>query len=840
MLVPFIPVLLGREDYRGPAKPSGRLPVSLPDGMSPFGRDLRFAARTLRKSPAFTVVALATLALGIGATTSVFSVVDAVLLRPLPYGRPDRLVAVYQTLPSRGVSSNGASYPNYADWESQARSFERLGAIRMHDFTLTGRGEPALVVAGTVTANVFALLESTPLLGRTFVDSDDAPGAPPVAILTEKLWRERFGADPAALGQTIRLDERLFTVVGVMPSVFKTPPSVPLAELWTPLSQDPVFEDLRQKRGGHYLTIVGRLKDGVTAAGAQAELATIAGGLARRYPKENEGWGVRIAPLAESFVGGVRTALAVLLGAVGLVFLIACANVANLLLARASARSREVAIRTALGAGRATLVRQFLTECLLLGLVGGGLGVAVAVAATGALRRGLPSDLPRVGEIAVDLPVLGFSLAASLAAVLLFGLAPSLHASRSGLSSALREGSPASGESGGRKRLRHGLVAAETALSFVLLVGAGLLARSFARLQDVPLGFDPSHVLTAGMSLPRTQYSKPEQWRGFYSALVERLRSEPGVESVAASLPLPLYGGGLNFAFKIDGRSETTGADLTANYTAATPAYFRVLGIPLRRGRVPDDRDSADAPPVCVVSETFARQYFPGEDPIGRRLSFGFRDPVSREIVGIVADVRRDGLGSESRPEMYVPFAQEPWWAAYAVVRTKGDPGRLSAALRNAVGSLDPSLPVESIEPMTNMVSESVAQPRFRTTLLAMFGAAALALAAIGIYGVISYNVGRRTREVGIRMALGARRGDVFRLVVAEGLALVGVGLAAGLAGALMLTRYLESLLFRVGRLDLATYVGVAATLVAAGALACWLPARRAMRVDPMTALRSE
>jgi putative ABC transport system permease protein len=812
----------------------------LDGGMRNLILDIRLATRVLRRSPGFTAVALATIALGIGANTAIFSVVNAVLLRPLPYVRPERLVAVYQTRASQGISSNGVSYLNYSDWTARARSFEALGAIRMHDFTLTGRGEPVLVAAGTVTSNVFGLLGSDALAGRGLLPSDDAPNAPPVAVLTEKLWRERFGGETAAVGKTVFLDQRPFTIVGIMHAVFKTPPNFPPAELWTPLPKDPVFEDLRLRRGGHYLTIVGRLKDGVPLARAGAELSTIAQELARQYPKENEGWGVRLVPLSESLTARVRTALLLLLGAVGLVFLIACGNVANLLLARSSARAREVAIRTALGAGRAKLVRQFLTECLLLGLIGGALGLALAFAATGALRAWLPADLPRIGEVRIDGGVLRFSLFASLAAVVVFGLAPALQASGLKISDALREGSAGTGESGGKKRLRNLLVVAETALSFVLLVGAGLLAKSFARLQNVPLGFDPSHVLTAGMSLPRTQYSKPEQWLGFYTTLIERLQTEPGVESVAASLPLPLYGGGLNFGFQIEGRAETTGSDLTANYTALTPSYFRVLKIRLLQGRLFMDHDAAQSPKVCVISQTFAKRHFPGENPVGRRLVFGFKESAPHEIVGVVADVRRDGLGIVSRPEMYVPFVQEPWWASYVVIRTAGDPMGLAAILRKEVRALDPTLPIVGVQPMTQVVTESVAEPRFRSTLLGLFGGLALLLAVIGTYGVISYNIGRRKREVGIRLALGAERGDILRLVLGEGLALTGAGLAAGAAGAVVLTRYLTSLLFDVGRLDPATYAAVALTLVGAGLLASWLPARRATRVDPVIALRAE
>jgi predicted permease len=809
--------------------------------MGRFVQDLRFAARTLRKSPGFTAVCLATLALGIGATTAIFSVVNAVLLAPLPFGQPDRLVRVYQTLPAQGVFTNGASYLNFSDWARETKSFDGLAAIRLHDYTLTGQGEPVLAVAGTVTSDVFRVLGAHPILGRALVAGDDAPGAAPVAVLGERLWREKFGADASIVGKTIRLDERLFGVVGVLPSSYATPPNNPPAELWTPLAQDPVFADLRQKRGGHYLTVVGRLGRGVSIRQAESELATIQSALARQFPKENEGWGVRLVPLAESLVSGVRTALLVLLGAVGLVFLIACANVANLLLTRASARSREIAIRTALGAGRGRLLSQFLTECLVLGLTGGALGLALAYAAMGALRRWLPSSLPRGGDIAVDGRVLLFSLVVSLVSAAIFGLTPALTASGERLSDALREGSLGAGESGGKKRLRHLLVVGETALSFMLLVGAGLLGRSFLRLQSVRLGFDPMHVLTAGMSLPRNQYSKSAEWLTFYSTLVERIAAQPGVESAAASLPLPLYGGGLNFTFQIEGRApEREGNDASANYTSATPAYFRVLGIPLRQGRLFTVSDDGAAPRVCAISEAFTARYFPGESPLGRRLVFGFAEPVAREIVGVVADVKRDGLGSPSKPEMYVPFAQEPFWAAYLTVRTPGDPGRLAAAVRSEVRALAPTLPIEAIQPMTEIVRESVAEPRFRATLVGLFAGAALLLAVVGIYGVISYGVGRRTREVGIRLALGAGKRDVLRLVVGQGLALTGLGLAVGAFGAVLLTRFLSSLLFETGRLDLPTYVGVALLLAAAGLLAAWIPARRAARVDPVIALRFE
>jgi putative ABC transport system permease protein len=811
--------------------------------MGQLVRDLRFGARSLSRSPGFAAVALATIALGIGANTAIFSVVDAVLLSPLPFPGADRLVAVFQTQPSRGVSGNGASYPNFDDWRNRSRSFEELAAIRMHDYTLTGHGDPLLVTAGTVTSNLFRMLEDSPILGRTLAAVDDDPGAPSVAVLGERLWRARFSADPAIVGKAILLDQKPVVVVGVMPARFKTPPETPPVELWLTLTHDPVFGDLRERRGGHYLRVVGRLKSGTTAAEAGAELASVQAALAREHPKENEGWGVQIVPLAESLVSGVRTALLVLLGAVGLVFAIACANVANLLLARASARAREVAIRTALGAGRGRLLGQFLAEGVLLAVTGGALGVGLAFAGLKGLKAWIPADLPRVSEIRLDTTVLLFALGASLVAAVAFGLAPAFQAAGANLSSALKEGSSGAGEGKGRRRLRRALVVAETALSFVLLIGAGLLARSFLRLQEAPIGFQPSGVLTAGLSLPRTQYAKPEQWIGFYGRLVERLQSEPGVESAAAVLPLPMTGSGLNFAFTVEGRAApAAGADLTANYTALTPDYFRVLRVPLLRGRLFTASDAASAPKVCVVSDALVRRHFPGEDPIGRRIVFGFTGSVARTIIGVVGDVKRDGPGAASQPEMYVPFEQDPWWAAYLAIRTKGmgDSGALSAAIRREVAALDPSLPVADIQPMTAIVHDSVSQPRFRTTLLGLFGVTALLLAVIGIYGLIAYDVGRRAREIAIRLALGASRRDVLGLVFRQGLALTGIGLAVGAAGAAVLTRFLSSLLFETRPIDPATYAAVAALLLAAGLLACWVPARRALSVDPNRVLRSE
>jgi putative ABC transport system permease protein len=641
----------------------------------------------------------------------------------------------------------------------------------------------------------------------------------------------------------VNLDDAPFTIVGVVSDSLQPPPANPRADLWVALTHDPVFGDLEKRRGGHYLRIIGRLRKGIAPSAAQAELSAIGSVLARDYPKDNAGWEVRVVPLADTVVRGVRTALLVLLGAVGLVFLIACANVANLLLVRAGARSREVAIRTALGAGRARLLRQFLTESLVLALAGGVLGVALAFAGVRGLRAWVPADLPRLNEIALDSRVLLFSLAASFAAAFLFGLAPAMDASRVELSEALKEGSMGAGESGSRRRIRNLLVIGETAFSFILLIGAALLGRSFERLQHVDLGIRPAQVLSSGMSLPRTKYSKPEQWLGFYGQLVERLKTQPGVESVTAALPLPLSGGGLNFSFQVEGRASTTpSAEQDANYTSVLGDYFRVLGVRLVSGRLFDARDAGGTPNVCLISSAFARQHFPGENPLGKRLLFGFVATKAREIVGIVSDVHRDGPAVPSRPEMYVPFAQDPCWAAYVAIRVPEgrDPLLLASALREQVRALDPEMPVSDIQPFTQTVSDAVAQPRFRTTLLALFGATALLLAVIGIYGVISYTVGRRTREVGIRMTLGASAGDVLRLVLRQGIGLTAAGLAVGIAGALLLTRSLSTLLFEVSALDVPTWSAVAVLLITAGLAACWIPARRAMRLDPARALRHD
>jgi putative ABC transport system permease protein len=803
-------------------------------------QDLRYGIRTLAKNPGFTVVAVLTLALGIGANTAIFSVVDAVLLRPLPYPESDRLFVVYQTLPQDPAQNTGVSYPNYLDWTQQNQVFGSIAAVRGNSLALSAQGEPTYIQTGSVTSNYFDVLRVKPLLGRTLRSSDDALDASPVVVVSETLWRSRFGADPAIVGRTITLDQHPTTVAGIVPAYFH--PSVPdaAAQLWVPLRQDGVFSDMRGRRAGHYLTALGRLKTGVTAAQAQGEMAAMEQQLAEQYPNENKGWGIRIVSLRADLAGNVRTALLVLLGAVGFVFLIACANVASLQLARAASRRKEIAIRVALGAGRQRLLRQFLTESVLLSVLGGAVGLVLAFEALQGLLAWLPADLPRVSEIHLDARVLAFGLALSVLSGVLFGLAPAWHGAESRLAEAL-EGARGAGEERTSHRARNAFVVAETALAIVLLVGAGLLLRSFARLQQVNAGFNPAQLLTAQVGLPRAQYAQPEQWIAFYQQSLERMNALPGAQEAAVGVPLPLSDSYINLAFQVEGRPpHSKGDSPTADFVAISPNYFHVMQVPLLRGREFSDADSESGPKVCVISSSLAQQLFPTESPLGRRIVIGYPTDASREIVGIVGDVKDTELSARQAAQIYVPFVQNPFWAADIAVRTQGNPSALAGALREQIRAIDSALPVAEVRPMSEVIGSSIAQPRFRTALLSLFGAAALLLAAIGIYGVLAYTVAQQTREIGIRMALGANPARVLRLVLARGLRLAGAGTVIGVLAALLLTRLLGSLLFDVSASDPLTFAAVTGLLLAVALLACYVPARRAMRVDPMVALRYE
>ncbi len=809
-----------------------------------FFEDARFAVRLLRKNPGFTAVAVLTLALGIGANTAIFSVVYAVLLKPLPFMNPDQLFTAFQANTQKGITETGCSYLNFEEWRAQNHVFREMAGNVAHQLTLTGRVEPTVVNTSVVTAEFFALLDVKPVAGRIFFPQDGKQGAPPVVLVSEDLWRGRFGADPKIIGTSINLDQRPFTVIGIIPAAFRTPFFTTKQEVWIPLAQDPVFSTRLPQRGSHLLPVIGRLKPGVSVAQAQAEMDAISARLAAEFPAENSGWTVRLVPLQKEIVGDVRPALLVLLGAVGLVLLIACANIANLLLARATSRSREISVRAALGAGRARIIRQLLSETAVLGLLGGAVGIALAYWGVKALSSLLPPSLPQMNPIRVDYFILGFALLLSAIAGVAFGLVPAMFAANADIQSTLREGTR-TGESRNRRRARNFLAAGEIAIAMVLLVAAGLLLRSFSKLMSVSPGFDVQHIVKADISLPQFQYSKPQQWSAFSDELLARIQSDPGLQDSAVVVPRPIADLRVTLPFDIVGSpplSESAAASRKASYVSISPGYFHVMGIPLLSGRLFDQRDGTSSPRVTVISRTMARLYFPNRDPLGKQLTFGFPPATGamREIVGIVGDVRDDSLGQDPRPMMYVPYAQAPFWGANVVIKTTLSLSSVAATIRPEVQKIDKDLPVTDVAMMPDLIDASVAQPRFRTFLLGLFAAMALVLAATGIFGVISYSVSRRTNEIGIRVALGASRWTVLRMVFRETLVLTAAGLALGLPAALGASHLLGHMLYNVSANDPATLATVAVALALVAAMAGYIPARRAMRVDPMVALRHE
>jgi predicted permease len=808
-----------------------------------FFQDTRYAFRMLRKNPGFTAVAVLTLALGIGANTAIFSVVYAVLLKPLPYTNPEQLFTAFQANTQEGIAEAGCSYPNFEEWRAQNHVFSELAGIVAHQLTLTGSGEPSVVHTSVVTPELFALLDVKPLAGRVFFPQDGKRGAPPVVLVSEDLWRGRFGADPQILGTSINLDQRPFTVIGIIPTAFRTPLFNTKQEVWIPLVQDPVFSTFMPQRGSHLLPVIGRLYPGVSVAQAQAEMDAISGRLAGEFPAENKGWTVRLVPLQKEIVGEVRTELLVLLGAVGLVLLIACANIANLLLTRATSRSKEIAVRTALGAGRARIIRQLLSETAVLGLLGGAVGIALAYWGVKALSSLLPSSLPQMNPIRVDYFVLGFALLLSAVAGVAFGLVPAMFAANADIQNTLREGAR-SGESRNRRRARSLLAVAEISLAMVLLVTAGLLLRSFARLTSVSLGFDAQHLVKADISLPQFQYSTPQQWAIFSEELLVGIQSDPGLQDSAVVVPRPIVDISVTLPFDIVGNPPLSArASRTANYVSISPDYFRVAGIPLLAGRVFNQHDVSSAPRVSIISEAMARLYFPNQDPLGKQITFGFSPgsgEAMREIVGIVGNVRDVALGQNPGAMMYVPYAQAPFWGANLVVKSTLSTSSVAAAIRREVQKIDKDLPVTDVAKMPDLIDASVAQPRFRMFLLGLFAVMALVLAATGIFGVVAYSVSRRTNEIGIRVALGASRNAILRMVFGETLVLTCAGLALGVPSALAASHLLGHMLFSVSANDPGTLSAVAFTLALVAAIAGYLPARRAMRVDPMVALRHE
>jgi putative ABC transport system permease protein len=796
-------------------------------------QDVRYAVRRLLKSPGFALVAVGALTLGIGANTAIFSVVNSVLLRPLPYPEPEQLVQVWESRPRMNMPRSEVAPHEFLAWAERSQSFRQLAANDLTEYNLTGRGEPERVTGALVTAGYFPLFGVSPAQGRTFLAEEDQPGKDNVVVLGHELWRSRFNSDPSVVGQSVSLDGVPCTVVGVMPRGFRLPDGAGLAR---PIAF--TVED-RAKAGSHFLNVYGRLKEGVALAQAGGEMATVAGRVEQDFGDVNAGHRVVLVPLHEQVVGGARTALLVLLGAVGLVLLIACANVANLLLARAAGRRREVAVRAALGASRWRIVRQLLAESVLLSALGGAAGLLLAVWGVDLLVSLDPTGVQRAGEVTLDWRVLGFTFGLSLLTGLLFGLAPALQASKADFNESLKEGGR-SAQGLGRSRLRGALVVSEVALTLVLLVGAGLLVKSFRQLLAVDSGLDPHGVLTLDVSLPQAKYAERQQITSFYERLIEQAAALPGVEAAGAVSVLPLAGNDNSNFVQIEGRPpQPAGQALRAGRRNVSADYFRALGIPVKRGRAFNASDAKDAPPVVVINESLARSFFAGEDAVGKRIRTGEKSPWV-EVVGVVGDVRHRGLDVETRPEMFFPHLQTPSRQMTLVVRAAGDPAALAGPLRVRVRELDRDQPVGNVKTMETWVAESVASRRFSVLLLGVFACVAAGLAALGLYGVVSYSVAQRTHEIGLRVALGARPRDVLRLVIRQGMTLTLLGTAVGLLAALALTRVMSGLLFGVGATDLATFVAVPLMLLTVALLACYLPARRATKVDPMVALRHE
>jgi putative ABC transport system permease protein len=808
-------------------------------------RDARYGIRSLLKRPGFTAIAVITLALGIGANTAIFSVVNAVLLRPLPYAEADRLFVPWGTRTDPQDRTN-VSYPDFVDWQAQTRTLEHVAAYNSAGALLReGDAEPEPISGAAVSADLFSLLNVAPILGRAFTRAEDQPNAPQVIVLGYGLWQRRFNADPNIVGKQIRLGSTSVTVLGVLPEGFRFPAQATKTEFLKPLAT--MLGDRVQRRNSYSLRVLARLKPGATTAAAESEMRAIGAQLEKQYPDEGFRLGARLISLHESITWGSRTPLLVLLGAVGFVLLIACANVANLLLARAAARYREMAIRAALGAGRRRVVRQLLTESLLLSLLGGALGLLVAWWGVHFLLAASPLDIPRLKDVGLDTSVLAFTAVVSVLTGVIFGLAPALQASRADLQDALKEGGRNAGGSVVRNRVRALLVVMEVALSLVLLIGAGLLGKSFLLLSEVRPGFEPEHVLTTDFSLARAKYPKPEQQQAGFAEIVTRVEAIPGVEAAALIYPLPLGGDSNSGTFLIAGRPALRPEDKpTSNHRTISPDYFRALNILLSRGRFFDGRDNQNTPPVIIVNETFARRYFAGTEALGQHIIIeGERGdnvvPPAREIIGIVGDVRHESLDTESGAEYYVPYTQAPEAFMSLVVRSSADnPNSLATGVRDAIKQMDKDQYVPSIQPMTKLVAESVSRRRFNALLTGVFAAVALLLASVGIFGVLNYTVAQRIPEIGLRVALGAQTRDVLRLVLGQGVRLILFGLAVGLAASFALTRVLRGMLYGVTPTDPLTFVAVSFLLASVALLACYIPARRATKVDPMVALRYE
>ncbi len=795
--------------------------------MEKLWQDVRYAFRVIAKSPGFTAAAVLTLALGIGANTAIFSVVDAVLLRPLPYPQPEQIVSVFDVQPNFG--NTPMSYPEYALWRDKSQVFQSVAAVANQDYTISDLSEPEQVRAIRVSTNYLDLLGARPFLGRTFRPEEEPFAAPRVAIITYSFWRSHFGGDPTVLDRKLVLNDNVYSIVGVL-----SPEYQPLnpADILTPLR----FTDSTINNWGlHFLSIYGRLRAGLTVTEAQKQLRPLAFQVEKE--RSTDTW-IAIAGLKDDLTQGSGSQLALMFGAVGFVLLIGCADVANLLLARAAGRHREMAVRIALGAGRWRLVRQLLTESTLLALMGGALGLAVGRVTLTALLAALGPRLPRATEVTMDGTVLLFAIGIALLTGIFFGLAPARTLLRTSLASSLGEGGRAGTGVGGRQR--NVLVVGEVALALVLLVGAGLVLHSFAQLLNVPKGFSADHVLTFGVNLSSARYEKPAQQTEFFNEFRASIAALPGVDTVGFVNRIPLAGGNVNGDIDIEGRSFPKDSGPVADKRIASPGYFHAMRIPVLRGREFTDADVSSAPHVAIINENFARKYFPNEDPLGKHIAFEWDIEGFQEVVGVIGDVKHDSLASPDNSEVYVCYMQRPDDGFVFAVRTKTEPAAMTSAVRSTLFSLDKGIPLTDVFTLDDIVSRSLRDQRSSVFLLGSLGALALVLTAVGIYGVLAYSVAQQTRELGVRIALGASRSDILSLVLGRGLRLVAIGAAIGLAASFALTRLMSALLFDVKPTDPVTFAGVTLVLFIVAFAACWIPARRATRVDPMVALRYE
>jgi putative ABC transport system permease protein len=812
-------------------------------------QDLRLAFRGLIKTPGFTFVAIVTVALAIGANTTVFSLVNALLIRPLPYKNPQKLVLLWEKFSAQGLDRIPVSAPEYFDYEKEIKSLEIAG-FDYTDLNLTAGEMPERIAGAVVTPSLFPVLGVEPIRGRTFTRNEFGEGNDNVVVISERLWKRRFNSDPEFVGKQLSLNGRSFTVIGIMSAKFQFP--LPLfnvqggtfgqqVDIWKPIA---FTKNELESRGSRSYGIVGRLKPGVSLSQAQAELDTIIAAWFARFPDSYDPatrFGGTLYKFHEQVVGGMQTALVILLGAVALVLLIACANLTTMLLARAGAREREFAIRVALGAGPARLLRQMLTESVLLALIGGTAGALLAIWGLDLLRSIGSHTVPRIAEANLDLRVLLVTLVASVVTGILFGLVPALASAKPELTEALKEGGRGSTTGARRNRVRNALVISEVALAVVLLVGASLLLKSFARLQNVDPGFEPRNVLTMEISLPVAKYARGKPVTDFYAEMIRRVQALPGVEAASLTSILPLSGTNSDNSFAIEGRDpvqEKVFPD--EEIRSVTDSYFKVLKVPLVQGRFFDERDNADTPPVVIINQAFARKWFPNQDAIGKKITFDDPrkpDPKWVTIVGSVGDIRHQGLEVEAKPEYYLPHPQNPYRGMILAVRSKQDPRSLAESIRREIRQLDPEIPAANVRTLEDVASDSIAPRRLSVVLISVFAAVALVLASVGIYGVMSFLVVQRTHEIGVRMALGAQRADVLRLVVGHGMKLVLIGSAIGLLGALISTRALSAMLYRVGVFDLTSFAGVTVALALVALLASYLPALRATRADPMIAL---